>query len=146
MERIFLGKLPSLDPYMQKAAEWGESAWKKVEKVVEKHFNAIAFVFSTFVLLMAAPKALFFGSLFGAGAHYYFQPNYQLSVEERIIPLTHTAFAILGAVGALVSFTPAGALGGVVFKAIPLMTSFAVGSSLYRAFASVFRNRAPSLV
>jgi len=108
----------------------------KEENFCDAHFAKIAFAVSTVALLILAPLNLFLGAAVGAGLHYYFEPQLRLKPDDKIVTLPNTIFAIVGAMAALVGLTPAGAMGGFLFQAIPFLTSLAVGSTGYRAAAS----------
>ncbi len=103
---------------------------------LDKHLVKIAFAVSTFALMIFSPLSLFFGAASGFALHYSIAPELTVSGEKEIITLPNTVFSIVGAVGAFVKVSPAGAAGGFVFQVIPLLSSFAIGSTIYRAFKS----------
>jgi hypothetical protein len=103
---------------------------------LDKHLFKIAFAVSTFALMIFSPLSLFLGAASGFALHYSIAPELTLSGENEIITLSNTVFSIVGAVGAFVKISPAGTAGGFLFQMIPLLSSFAIGSTVYRAFKS----------
>jgi hypothetical protein len=102
------------------------------ETFVDKHFAKIAFAVATLALIALAPLDFFVGAIAGFAIHYYVKQP--VDPTEKIVTLPHTVLTIVGAVAALIRFTPGGALGGLVFLVIPSIGSLAVGATAYRAF------------
>ena len=112
----------------QKAAE----AYHKVEKFVEKHFAAIAFIFSSLLLLGTGPIGFFIGCAAGIAIHRLLSPKLRVQTGERRIPILNATIAVVGAMAALIQMTPAGLLGGLIFRSIPFLATLIVGSTCYR--------------
>jgi hypothetical protein len=110
-----------------------EASVKQAQSYVEKHFVEIAFLVSTFVMLIFAPAKLFAGALIGYFLHAHIEP--QLKTNQKIT-LMNSIFTIIGAMATLVSLTPAGSGSGFIFHALPFVSSLAVGSTLYRSMGS----------
>jgi hypothetical protein len=100
---------------------------------LDQHFAKIAFAISTLVLLLFSPLYFFLGSAAGFALHQSIEPNLRVRGENEIITIPHSVFSIVGAVAALIRLLPAGAEGGLIFRAVPLVASFAIGSTVYRA-------------
>lgn len=103
---------------------------RRVELFVEKHFVKIAFAVSAFALVTFAPLEFLLGTVAGYAANYVAKPSIHLN--DQLVTATNTLFAIMGAVGMLVRYTPGGALGGFLFQAIPTLGSLSIGATLYR--------------
>lgn len=103
---------------------------------IDKHFTKIAFAVSALVLLIFSPLFLFLGATSGLALHYSVEPDLAVGDPNEIITLANSIFAIVGAMAALIRMLPAGAAGGFTFQSIPLIASFAIGSTIYRAFKS----------
>jgi hypothetical protein len=101
---------------------------------IDKHFAKIAFAISTLVLLIFSPLYLFLGSVAGFALHNSLEPDLRVQDENQIVTLSNSVFSIVGAVAALIRLLPAGAEAGLIFRAVPLVASFAIGSTAYRAF------------
>ncbi len=110
---------------------------KPPQSFLDKHFAKVAFAVATFAMLLLAPLHLFLGLAAGMVIQYLVEPNLRLTPSDRVITLPNAVFAIVGATAALLRLTPAGSLGGFIFKAIPFLASLAVGSTAYRAARSV---------
>ncbi len=103
---------------------------------IDKHFTKIAFAVASFVLMIFSPLFLFLGAASGLALQHSIEPELTVRDQEEIITLSNTVFSIVGAFAALIRMLPAGAAGGIVFQSIPLIASFAVGSTIYRGFKS----------
>lgn len=121
---------------MSKSIEAIHEFTLKAETFIDKHFADIAFTISAIVLAILSPLHVFLGAALGFAIHYFTEPDLRLKKNEKVISLPNTLFAIIGAMAALIRFTPAGATGGFVFKAIPFAASLAMGSTAYRATKS----------
>lgn len=106
---------------------------RKVEEpFIDKHFAKIAFAISTLVLLIFSPLVAIFGTAAGLVINFVIDPELKVHPTHKIITVPHAVFAIVGAIAALLRMTPAGSMGGFVFKAVPFIASFALGSVAYR--------------
>ena len=103
---------------------------------IDKHFTKIAFAVSTLVLMIFSPLFLFLGAASGLALHYSVEPDLTVRDQNEIVTLCNSIFAIVGAMAALIRMLPAGAAGGFTFQSIPLVASFAIGSTIYHAFKS----------
>ncbi len=99
----------------------------------DSHFTKTAFVVSTLALLIFSPLMFILGTIAGFGLHSYLEPNKKMKAGDPIITVPNAVFSIIGAVGAILRWTPAGMLGGFLFQWIPFVSSFAVGDTIYRA-------------
>lgn len=111
-----------------KPVEEGNESW------IDRHFIEVAFAVSTLALFILSPLSLFLGGVAGFALHYSIEPNLEVKAEERLIGQNETVIALVGGFASLIHLTPSGAAGGIVFQAIPLMASLAVGSIAYRAW------------
>jgi len=101
---------------------------------IDQHFAKLAFAVATAVLVIFSSFYLFLGAAAGLALHHSIEPNLKVDGESEIVTISNTTVAIVGAFAALLKIFPAGAAGGLVFQSIPLIASFAVGSTIYRAF------------
>ncbi len=103
-----------------------------VDQFLERHFTKIAFAVSALALLILSPLHLFLGAAVGFAIHFYTEPKLILGSRDPIVTIPNALFSIVGAFASLLSLTSAGATGGYLFKAIPFISSLAVGSTVYR--------------
>jgi hypothetical protein len=77
------------------------------------------------------------GSAASLAAHRYFQPELRLKSTDPVITVTQAVFAIVGASAALISISSAGALGGMIFRSVPCLSYFSIGSVIHRAIKAI---------
>lgn len=102
----------------------------QAQSFVETHFLKIAFAVSTLALLILSPLQFMLGVPLSLALHYWIAPS---TGNEPILTLPNTLFTMIGAVGAFIKCTPAGLVGGTLFQMIPLLSTWAVGNTIYRA-------------
>lgn len=107
------------------------------EPFIEKYLPEIVLTVSSVALLFFSPLALTFGGAATFAAHYYMRPEMKMEAKDKVVTIPNTIFAIVGAVAALVSLTPAGRAGGIIFKASVLFGPYAIGTTAYRYYKSV---------
>lgn len=106
-------------------ANKGETLESALISYWTKYPKEVAFAVSTVAMLILSP----FQFILGSAAGYVWerskptpQPN------QPILTPAHAAFTLVGAVAALLCWTPVGLLGGRVFHHIPFISSFTVGT------------------
>lgn len=123
--------LSSFQKFLNKAEKWGGENWDKVNKFIEKHFRIIGFCFSSAVMLAANPLLTLSGIGIGVLLNYKYRKDLKVG-DGNLIPAFHTTASICGMAASLLSYTPAGRSGGIVFRAIPLLASISIGDVLCR--------------
>lgn len=114
-----------------------DASAEKVSDFVSKHFAMIAFIASSIVMLCCAPISLGAGLALGAIIQQQIELRYKISLPEtKTGGVMQATIAIVGAVASVVRLTPAGAAGGIVFQAIPLVCSMVIGASINQRYAS----------
>jgi len=103
----------------------------------EPQFMRTASIAATLALLILSPLSTLLGAAAGYFLHQKIEPTLQLEGEERPLTPMHSSVLILGACAAVIGLTPAGALGGFVFRHLPMICSSAIGDVAYR-FASAY--------
>ncbi|HSX11132.1 MAG TPA: hypothetical protein VLF94_05410 [Chlamydiales bacterium] len=102
------------------------------EPFIDKHFAKIAFAVSALALFLIAAPELVLGAVIGFALHSYMEPT--IGPDEKVVTIANATFTIVGAVAALIRFSPAAAAGGLLFFSIPFFASLAVGATLHRAY------------
>lgn len=110
---------------------------KSLDDFFDDHFKKIAFAVSSFVLFVLSPLHFILGTAAGFAIHRFSQPDLSVKYKEPILTSAHVVFTMVGAAAALLQMTPAGMLGGTVFRSIPLLSSMAVGSTGHRFFRAI---------
>jgi len=116
---------------------------QELPDLFEPHFAKIASTVATLVLLVLAPLSVFLGTILGYALQQKIQPKLKLAEEDKILTTFNSSVLIVGAFASVIQLTPAGALGGFLFRRLPLISSFSLGDTMYR-FVSSFEVK-PSL-
>lgn len=111
-----------------------EALTRPEESFMDKHIAKIAFAVASIALFFLSPLVSFLGSLAGFILHYSAEPNLLIGPEDKIITVTSSVFAIIGALASMIRLTPAGEAGGLIFQAIPFLCSMTIGSAGYAGF------------
>ncbi|HEX2582492.1 MAG TPA: hypothetical protein VHL30_00050 [Chlamydiales bacterium] len=133
-----------VEVYLEKSFEVYKEVAEKVNVFIEKHFILILFTISCIALIAASPFSMISGSLVGALIHWHYEPNLWVKEKQQVITTANTAFAVLGAMAALVQLAPVGP-GGLICCFIPWLASLTIGSTAYRSFCHFFPRNGGSL-
>ncbi len=128
----------TFEVYKDKTIDFCKMVAEKVDVFMEKHFVLILFSISCIAFIAANPLALIIGGSLGGLIHWQYDPDLSIKEETKILTITNTVFAVVGAMCALVRLTPAGQAGGLISSSIPWLASLAIGSTGYRCFSHFF--------
>src|SRR5690554_4133391 len=93
------------------------------DSFVDRHFAKLAFAISIVALLIFSPLALILGTIAGFALDTYLDPNLR---PDRIITIPNASFTIVGAVAAILRWTPAGRMGSPIFRSIPYLGALGI--------------------
>ncbi len=112
-----------------------QSVSGKSESFVEKHSAGVVFAISTLALLILSPLSFFLGTAAGYAIHNYNETP--VNPEEKIITIVQASLTCIGAMAALIAVTSIGATGGLLFQAIPFLSSLCIGTCIHNATQSL---------
>lgn len=107
-----------------------KQTFRTVETYASTHFIKIAYTISVLILAYFSTASFVAGSIIGLVADTVLNPTLKW---KDIRPMSGL-FAMMGALACLVSFTPAGRAGGLVFQSIPFFCSISIGTDLRGLF------------